>query len=98
MALLELRDVDASYGSIQILHGVSLHVDAGEVVGRIPAVCSQAPRSVPAKRRALKEARARGIVAVLGILVSPRRHSGIGLDGLWITQGFNTLLALGETR
>jgi ABC-type branched-subunit amino acid transport system ATPase component len=32
MALLELRAVEAGYGSIQILHGVSLHVDAGEVV------------------------------------------------------------------
>ena len=31
MALLELRDVQAGYGSIQILHGVSLHVSAGIV-------------------------------------------------------------------
>jgi len=35
MALLELRDIRAGYGSIQILHGVSLHVDAGEVVAVI---------------------------------------------------------------
>ena len=35
MALLELRDVEAGYGSLQILHGVSLHVDAGEVVSVI---------------------------------------------------------------
>ena len=35
MALLELRGVDAAYGSIQILHGVSLHVDPGEVVAVI---------------------------------------------------------------
>jgi branched-chain amino acid transport system ATP-binding protein len=35
MALLELRDVSAAYGSIQILHGVSLHVEAGEVVSVI---------------------------------------------------------------
>jgi ABC-type branched-subunit amino acid transport system ATPase component len=33
--LLELRRVEAGYGSIQILHGVSLHVDAGEVVAVI---------------------------------------------------------------
>ena len=33
--LLELRSVDAGYGSIQILHGVSLHVNAGEVVAVI---------------------------------------------------------------
>ncbi len=32
MALLEFRRVEAGYGSIQILHGVSLHVNAGEVV------------------------------------------------------------------
>ena len=35
MALLELRDIEAGYGSIQILHGVSLHVNAGEVVSVI---------------------------------------------------------------
>jgi branched-chain amino acid transport system ATP-binding protein len=35
MPLLELRDVQAGYGSIQILHGVSLHVNAGEVVSVI---------------------------------------------------------------
>jgi len=34
-ALLELSSVDAGYGSIQILHGVSLHVNAGEVVAVI---------------------------------------------------------------
>ena len=32
MALLELRDVEAAYGRIQILHKVSLHVDHQEVV------------------------------------------------------------------
>ena len=35
MPLLELRDVHAGYGSIQILHGVSLHVNEGEVVSVI---------------------------------------------------------------
>ena len=35
MALLTLRDVEAGYGSIQILHGVSLRVDEGEVVSVI---------------------------------------------------------------
>src|SRR6266511_4051624 len=35
VALLELRDVAAGYGSIQILHRVSLHVNAGEVVSVI---------------------------------------------------------------
>jgi ABC-type branched-subunit amino acid transport system ATPase component len=35
MPLLELRDVQAGYGSIQILHGVSLHVSPGEVVSVI---------------------------------------------------------------
>jgi ABC-type branched-subunit amino acid transport system ATPase component len=35
MALLDLRDLQAGYGAIQILHGVSLHVDAGEVVAVI---------------------------------------------------------------
>ncbi len=33
--LLELRGVEAAYGSIQILHGVSLHVNPGEVVAVI---------------------------------------------------------------
>jgi branched-chain amino acid transport system ATP-binding protein len=35
MALLELREVQAGYGSIQILHGVSLQVSEGEVVSVI---------------------------------------------------------------
>jgi ABC-type branched-subunit amino acid transport system ATPase component len=35
MALLELRRVEAGYGSLQILHGVSLSVSAGEVVAVI---------------------------------------------------------------
>jgi ABC-type branched-subunit amino acid transport system ATPase component len=33
--LLELRNVEAGYGAIQILHGVSLHVGQGEVVAVI---------------------------------------------------------------
>jgi len=32
MTLLELDDVDTYYGQIHILHGLSLHVDAGELV------------------------------------------------------------------
>jgi branched-chain amino acid transport system ATP-binding protein len=35
VALLELADVAAAYGPIQILHGVSLHVNPGEVVAVI---------------------------------------------------------------
>jgi ABC-type branched-subunit amino acid transport system ATPase component len=35
MALLELRNVEAGYGAIQILHAVSLHVNPGEVVAVI---------------------------------------------------------------
>jgi ABC-type branched-subunit amino acid transport system ATPase component len=35
MPLLELRNVEAGYGAIQILHGVSLHVSPGEVVAVI---------------------------------------------------------------
>ena len=31
-ALLELRDVEARYGPVKALHGVSLHVDEGEIV------------------------------------------------------------------
>jgi branched-chain amino acid transport system ATP-binding protein len=32
MPLLELREVDSFYGSVQALNGVSLHVDEGEIV------------------------------------------------------------------
>jgi branched-chain amino acid transport system ATP-binding protein len=35
MALLDLREVQAGYGSIQILHSVSLHVNPAEVVSVI---------------------------------------------------------------
>ena len=32
MALLELRDVHSAYGNVQALKGISLHVEAGEIV------------------------------------------------------------------
>src|ERR1700730_13920373 len=37
MPLLQLRDVDASYGRIRALRGISLHVDEGEIVTLIGA-------------------------------------------------------------
>jgi branched-chain amino acid transport system ATP-binding protein len=37
MALLELTDVEASYGSVKALHGVSLHVDDGAIVALLGA-------------------------------------------------------------
>jgi branched-chain amino acid transport system ATP-binding protein len=37
MALLELRDVEARYGAVQALHGVSLTVEEGEVVAVLGA-------------------------------------------------------------
>jgi branched-chain amino acid transport system ATP-binding protein len=35
MALLELHGVDAHYGRVQALHGVTLHIDKGEIVALI---------------------------------------------------------------
>lgn len=32
MALLEVKDLRAGYGSIRVIHGISFHVDPGEVV------------------------------------------------------------------
>ena len=37
MPLLELRDVEARYGAIRALHGVSLTVEEGEVVSLLGA-------------------------------------------------------------
>jgi branched-chain amino acid transport system ATP-binding protein len=37
MALLELKDVDARYGQVRALHGVSLTVDAGQAVSILGA-------------------------------------------------------------
>ena len=37
MALLEVNDIHTYYGAIQALHGVSLHVDEGEIVTLIGA-------------------------------------------------------------
>jgi branched-chain amino acid transport system ATP-binding protein len=36
-ALLELRDVEARYGQVRALHGISLHVDEGEMVSVLGA-------------------------------------------------------------
>jgi len=35
--MLELRNITASYGNIQVLHGISLHVEQGEIVTLIGA-------------------------------------------------------------
>jgi branched-chain amino acid transport system ATP-binding protein len=37
VSLLELRDVEARYGPVKALHGVSLHVDEGELVAVLGA-------------------------------------------------------------
>src|ERR687887_1704722 len=37
MALLELEDVEARYGQVRALHGVSLRVDEGELVAVLGA-------------------------------------------------------------
>ncbi|MCJ7549933.1 MAG: ATP-binding cassette domain-containing protein, partial [Anaerolineae bacterium] len=37
MALLEVKDLNVSYGAIRALRGVSFHVDEGEVVTLIGA-------------------------------------------------------------
>jgi branched-chain amino acid transport system ATP-binding protein len=37
VSLLELRDVEARYGQVKALHGVSLHVDEGELVAVLGA-------------------------------------------------------------
>jgi len=36
-AMLEVRDLDVRYGGIRALHGISLHVDAGEIVALLGA-------------------------------------------------------------
>jgi branched-chain amino acid transport system ATP-binding protein len=35
--LLEVKDLDASYGAVQVLHGVNLSVPAGQIVGLVGA-------------------------------------------------------------
>ncbi len=32
MALLELKDVRVSYGQVEVLHGINLKVEEGEIV------------------------------------------------------------------
>ncbi|HOJ15408.1 MAG TPA: ATP-binding cassette domain-containing protein, partial [Deltaproteobacteria bacterium] len=37
MALLEIRNIDCFYGDVQVIFGVSMHVDEGEVISLIGA-------------------------------------------------------------
>ena len=37
MSLLDVRDLDVRYGGIRALHGISLHVDGGEIVALLGA-------------------------------------------------------------
>ena len=38
MSRLEARDLSKSYSGRKVIEAVSLHVDSGEVVGRLPEV------------------------------------------------------------
>ena len=73
--LLDLRELDAGYGDVQVVHGVDLHVDAGEVVallGPNGAGKTTTLRTVSALMPPLG-----GAVEVLGETLRPRaRRSG----------------------
>ena len=75
--LLDLRELDAGYGDVQVVHGVDLHVDAGEVVallGPNGAGKTTTLRTVSALMPPLG-----GAVEVLGETLRPRaRRSGRG--------------------
>ena len=46
MALLELTDVEARYGAVRALHGVSLAVDEGELVSVLDGPCARVGHAV----------------------------------------------------
>ncbi|MBK5289721.1 MAG: ABC transporter ATP-binding protein [Acidimicrobiia bacterium] len=92
MSLLEVVDLSAAYGPIQVLHGISLTVDAGEVVvvlGANGAGKTTALRAISGLVAAKGELRFDG-VSILGRHPESIAHRGVS----HVPQGRGTLAGL----
>jgi branched-chain amino acid transport system ATP-binding protein len=83
MALLELVDVHAFYGTIHALQGVSLHVDAGEIVALIGS--NGAGKSTTLRTISGMMPAERGTITLDGVRVDQLRAHEIGRHGICIS-------------
>ena len=83
MALLDLVDIHAYYGTIHALQGVSLHVDAGEIVALIGS--NGAGKSTTLRAISGMTPVERGSITVDGVRVDRLRAHEIGRHGICIS-------------
>ncbi|MGA7876305.1 MAG: ABC transporter ATP-binding protein [Desulfoferrobacter sp.] len=93
MKLLEVQDLDAGYGRIMILHGITLHVEAGEIVCLIGP--NGAGKSTVLRTIAGQLTPTRGEILVEGDATAGMNPQQKGTRGLiFIPQGQNIFPSL----
>src|SRR4030088_643021 len=98
MALLELRDVRASYGAIRALHGVSLKVEEGSVVALLGANGAGKTTTLRAITGMVK---ATGEISFAGKNITgkaPEEVARLGIAHVPSGRGTMTQLTVWETR
>lgn len=92
MSLLEVEDLQAGYGLIQVLHGVSLHVEDGEAVVILGANGSGKTTTLRALSGMIKS---RGAIRFDGTSIANRRPDRICAAGVaHVPQGRGTIVDL----
>jgi branched-chain amino acid transport system ATP-binding protein len=91
-ALLELEDVTARYGALTALHGISLHVDAGEAVAVLGANGAGKTTTLRAVSGAVRR---RGRIAYRGKSIARSSPESIARSGIaHVPEGRGTLTEL----
>ena len=83
MSTLELRDVRAGYGRMEILHDVSLRVDPGEIVSLIGANGAGKTTTLRAIAGTVRTSAGR---SALTVTTSPTRDPTSSCAGAWCTS------------